>query len=138
MNQANALDLIEIQILQIESFLWENDFEAPFRIKRLVENDWELISWKPHIGRFRLTFTKIASFETSGGIPDIDVPLAEASDEIKLKIGPHLENFMMRYFQLARELKKQTKDIESFGEYLKTLREKIHESGEEIRRVANS
>ena len=138
MNQANALDLIENQILQIESFLWEKEFEAPFRIKRLVENDWELISWKPHIGRFRLTFTKIASFEISGGIPDLDVPLAEASDEIKLKIGPHLENFMMRYLELAKELKKQTKDIESFGQYLTTLRDKIDESGKEIRRVANT
>lgn len=135
MLEPSALEIIEKQILQIESYLWEKEFEISFRMKRLVGDNWELLSWKPGIGRFRLTYTKLASFELSGGVPDIEVPLTEASDEIKLRIGPHLENFMMRYFELSKKMEKQTKGIESFNNYLTDLRQKINESGDEIRRV---
>ncbi len=138
MIEQSALEIIENQILQIESYLWEKEFESSFRMKRLVGDNWELLSWKPGIGRFRLTYTKLASFELSGGIPDIEIPLAEASEEIKLRVGPHLENFMMRYFELAKNLENQTKGIESFNIYLTDLRKKISETGEEIRRVATS
>lgn len=138
MKNQKALNLIEKQILQIESYLWDQEFETEFRIKRLAGNDWELLTWKPLIGRFRLTYTKIASFEQSGGIPELELPLAEASDETKLKIGPHLETFMMRFFKINQSLKEQTKELELFSNYLGDLQQRIEDSGEEIRRVANA
>lgn len=137
MNISKALKSIDKQIIQIESLLWELDFETPFRLKRLIGDEWELLSWKPVIGRYRLTYTRIGSFELSGGVPDIEIPAAEASDEIKLKIGPYLENFIMRYQEIAKNLEKQTEKVESFNLYLADLREKISESGKEIRRAAN-
>jgi hypothetical protein len=137
MNQAKALRLIDKQILQIESYLWDQDFETEFRIKRLAGEDWELMSWKPLIGRFRLTYTKIASFEQSGGIAELDIPMAEASDQIKLKIGPHLETFMTRYFKISKSLLGQTKELELLSNYLGDLQKRIEDSGQEIRRVAN-
>lgn len=138
MNQDKALKLIDKQILQIESYLWDQNFETEFRIKRLAGEDWELMSWKPFIGRFRLTYTRIASFEQSGGIPELEIPLAEASDEIKLKIGSHLETFMERFFKISESLKEQTKELELFSNYLGDLQNRIQESGREIRRVANA
>ena len=138
MNQLKALKLINKQIIQIESYLWDQGFETEFRIKRLAGEDWELMSWKLLIGRHRLTYTKIASFEQSGGVPELEIPLAEASDEIKLKIGPHLETFMMRFFKISESLKEQTKELELFSNYLGDLQKRIHDSGREIRRVANA
>lgn len=137
MEKSKALKAIDKQIIQIESYLWDQEFEIPFRLKRLAGDDWELLSWKPVIGRYRLTYTLITSFELSGGVPDIEVTMAEASDEIKLKIGPYLENFMKRYFDIQKKMEEQTNNIESFNTYLSTLREKISESGQEIRRAAN-
>ncbi|MFT6070170.1 MAG: hypothetical protein ACJAT2_001977 [Bacteriovoracaceae bacterium] len=138
MNQTKALILINKQILQIESYLWDQGFENQFRIKRLAGEDWELLSWKPLLSRFRLTYTKIASFEQSGGIPEVEIPLAEADDELKLKIGPHLESFMKRFFKISKTLNEQTKDLELFSNYLGELQNRIQESGQEIRRVANA
>lgn len=137
MNTNTALEIIEKQILQIESYLWDREFNHSFRVKRLIENEWELLTWKPQLGRYRLVYTRIASFELSGGIPEVEVALAEASEEIKLKIGPHLESFMMRYFQFSEDLKKQTDHIESFTSYLSSLEQKIKDSQVEIRRVVN-
>lgn len=130
MDENNILEVIETQILQIESFLWEQDFETPFRVKRLVGDMWELISWKENVGRFRLSFTRLTSLEHSGGTAELNVVLADANDETKLKTGPYLESFMLRYSELNKILRDQTSGHSNT--YLSSMKQKIAESSDLI------